>query len=128
MGRKKILIAEDDQDILLILQMVLTEAGYTVELLPDGKSIVEWSKEWPDLFILDKHMPIIDGLALSKYLRLKEETKAIPIIMISCYHKIKNKAKDVGIDAFIEKPFHLQDLLETVDKCMDHGKQAMSSR
>lgn len=116
---KKILIAEDDKDILFILDMILNDAGYSVEPLPEGSSIVERKKDWPDLFILDKHMPTIDGLALCKYLKLKEETKDIPIIMISSYHKLKKKAREAGVDDFLEKPFHLKDLLKTVGKYID---------
>jgi DNA-binding response OmpR family regulator len=112
----KILVAEDDKDILFILDMILNDAGYRVEPLPDGKPIVESRKDWPDLFILDKDIPSIDGLAICKYLKLKEETKNIPIIMISCYHYLKNKALEAGVDEFIEKPFELKHLLKSVDK------------
>jgi DNA-binding response OmpR family regulator len=113
---KKILIAEDDADIRFILNLVLNEAGYQVEQLPAGTTIVEGRKEWPDLFILDKALPTIDGLALCKYLKIKKETKDIPIIMISSYHKLKTKAREAGVDAFIEKPFDLKQLLQVVDK------------
>ena len=113
---KKILLAEDDADIRFILNVVLNEAGYDVEPLPSGKTIVEGRREWPDLFILDTALPTIDGLAICKYLKVKEETRNIPIIMISSYHKLKNKARQVGVDDFIEKPFDLRNLLEVVDK------------
>jgi len=113
---KKVLIAEDDKDILFILNLVLKDAGYTVEPLIEGSSIVARTKDWPDLFIIDQNMPLIDGLALCKFLRLKEETKNIPIIMISCFHKLKRRAREVGVDDFIEKPFHVKDLLLTVEK------------
>jgi CheY-like chemotaxis protein len=113
---KKILIAEDDADIRFILDMILNDAGYNVEPLSEGTSIVTREKDWPDLFILDKEMPVIDGLALCKYLKLKDETKDIPVIMISAYHKLKKKAKEAGVDDFIEKPFELKDLLRTIDK------------
>jgi DNA-binding response OmpR family regulator len=116
MVRKKVLIAEDDKDILFILDMVLKDAGYAVEPLTEGSSIVARTEDWPDLFIIDQNMPFIDGIALCKFLRLKEETKNIPIIMISCFHKLKGKARKVGVDDFIEKPFHLKELLRTVGK------------
>jgi DNA-binding response OmpR family regulator len=120
---KKIVVAEDDQDILFILDMILNDAGYKVEPLPEGSSIVSGKRDWPDLFILDKNMPTIDGLAICKYLKLNEETKNIPIIMISAYHKLKKKAKEAGVDEFIEKPFELKDLLSTVSKYVDLSAQ-----
>jgi DNA-binding response OmpR family regulator len=116
---KKITIAEDDQDILFILDMILNDAGYQVEALNDGTSIVAGKKEWPDLFILDKDMPMVDGIAICKYLRLNEETKNIPVIMISAYHKLKSKAHDAGVNDFLEKPFELKDLLHIVGKYID---------
>jgi DNA-binding response OmpR family regulator len=114
--QKRILVAEDDKDILLILNMMLNNAGYDVEPLPDGMSIVSGKKNWPDLFILDKDMPSIDGLAICKYLKLHDETRHIPIIMISAFHYLKQKAKDAGVDEFIEKPFGVRELLNTVEK------------
>jgi DNA-binding response OmpR family regulator len=119
---KRIVIAEDDQDILFILDMILNDAGYNVEPLNDGTAIVDRKSNWPDLFILDKDMPRIDGLALCKYLRLNQQTKDIPIIMISAYHKLKSKAEEVGVNDFIEKPFELRRLLETVNKYIDLKK------
>jgi DNA-binding response OmpR family regulator len=116
---KKIIVAEDDQDILFILDMILNDAGYQVQPMSDGASIVSGQKEWPDLFILDKDMPKIDGLAICKYLRLNEHTKNTPIIMISAYHKLKKKAREAGVNDFLEKPFEIKTLLDTVGKYVD---------
>jgi DNA-binding response OmpR family regulator len=113
---KKIVIAEDDQDILFILDMILNDAGYKVQTLKEGSAIVEGKLDVPDLFILDKEMPLIDGLAICKYLKLQNATKNIPIIMISAYHKLKKRARQVGVNAFIEKPFDIKHLLETIHK------------
>ncbi|MEX1239922.1 MAG: response regulator [Cyclobacteriaceae bacterium] len=113
---RKILLAEDDPDIRFILNLVLNDAGYEVETLSDGDTIVEENHQSPDLFILDKALPTTDGLEICKYLKSNEKTKDIPIIMISCYHDLKRKAKKSGVDDFIEKPFDLGMLLEMVDK------------
>ena len=116
---KKILVAEDDKDILLILEMILNDAGYRVEPVPDGKAIVDNRRDWPDLFILDKDIPVIDGLAVCKYLKLKEDTRQIPIIMISCFHYLKDQALEAGVDEFIEKPFELKHLVDSVDRLIN---------
>jgi DNA-binding response OmpR family regulator len=113
---KKILVAEDDEDILYILDRVLSEAGYAVEPLTTGQPIVSKTTGWPDLFILDKDIPIVNGIAVSKFLRLKEETKHIPIIMISAFHYLKERAEEAGVDEFIQKPFELKKLLAVVNK------------
>jgi two-component system, OmpR family, phosphate regulon response regulator PhoB len=114
---KKIVVAEDNKDMLFILDTILKDEGYDVEALPNGISIVQpKSNQRPDLYILDKDMPLIDGIAVAKYLKLNPETKDIPIIMISAYHRLRVKAKDAGVDAFIEKPFELSYLKATIDK------------
>lgn len=120
---KKIVLAEDDADIRFILNLVLNEAGYEVEPLPSGNAIVEGRKEWPDLFILDKSLPTIDGLAICKYLKIQQQTKDIPIIMITSYHKLKSKAEEVGVDNFIEKPFDLKELLHVIERTLDNRAQ-----
>jgi DNA-binding response OmpR family regulator len=121
---KKIIVAEDNSDMLFILDTVLKEEGYNVEAIPNGVAIVnESNREWPDLFILDKDMPYIDGIALAKFLKVKKETKDIPIIMISAYHRLKVKAKEAGIDAFIEKPFELAFLKKTINQYVNRANQ-----
>jgi DNA-binding response OmpR family regulator len=122
---KKILLAEDDADIRFVLDLVLHQAGYDVEPLPTGSEIVEGKCQWPDLFILDKALPTIDGFAICKYLKIRKETKDIPIIMISAYHKFKNRAKEVGVDDFIEKPFDLKELLKVVEKHINQPRVAV---
>jgi DNA-binding response OmpR family regulator len=116
---KKILIAENDPDILHILDILLKEAGYHVQLLPEGSSIVESQVDLPDLYVIDKDLPLIDGLAICKYLRIKTETRNIPIIMISAYHKLKQKAKDAGVNEFVEKPFDVHTFLRTIERCIN---------
>lgn len=113
---KKILLAEDDADIRFILHLVLNEAGYHVEPVSTGQNIVEGKHDLPDLFILDKALPVIDGLAICKYLKIKEETRDIPIIMISAFHQLKKKARDLGVDEFLEKPFDVKHLVSLVHK------------
>lgn len=114
---KKILLAEDDEDTAVILRKMLGEAGYDVRCLTEGIKLVEEGIDWPDLFILDKDMPTIDGVALCKFLKLKEATKHIPIIMISGHHQLKKKAIKAGASAFIEKPFDGKKLLKAITKC-----------
>lgn len=120
---KKILVAEDDEDIRLILTMILTEAGYHVEALSTGTSILAGRNEWPNLFILDKALPDTDGFAICRYLKLQSETRDIPIIMISSYHQLKNKARRLGVADFLEKPFNIKELLHIVGKHLDSTQQ-----
>lgn len=125
---KKIVLAEDDADIRYILELALSEAGYEVEALCDGNAIIEGARNSPDLFILDKALPTVDGLAICKYLKVNEKTRHVPIIMISCYHDVKRKAKKIGVNDFIEKPFDLNLLLEMVDRNIKGRKKITDPR
>ena len=113
-SRKRILIVENDPDMLFILDKALNDAGYDVEPCKAGFEIAKARNMWPHLFIVDKDFPAVDGMALCQVLRIHEKTKHIPIIMISSY-QVKNKAKQIGVDEFIRKPFELNQLLQTVD-------------
>lgn len=115
-NKQRILIVEDDEDMLFLLERALTGAGHVVESCKAGTGIVNFSHTWPDLFILDKNLPTIDGIAVSKFLKLQEQTKHIPIVMISAY-PLKKKASEAGVDFFIQKPFDLDSLLAVVERC-----------
>jgi CheY-like chemotaxis protein len=111
--KKKILIVEDDQDMLSILCKVLQDKGYEVLGLPSAMAIVDGLHGDPDLFILDKNMDVIDGIAVSKYLRLKSGGRRIPIVMISGSDS-QARAKAAGVDCYLEKPVDLSRLLAVI--------------
>lgn len=116
----KILLAEHDQDLRFILNRVLNDAGHNVESLNEGSPIVNGQVKWPDVFILDQQIPTIDGLAISKYLKINSETKNIPIIMISSYPEAKKKAKRLGVSEFLHKPFQAKDLLKSIERQINY--------
>jgi CheY-like chemotaxis protein len=116
-NKKKILIADDDEDVLLLLRKILHDNGYEVQCLRNANTIVDGMTEWPDLFILDKEMAVIDGIAICKYLKLHKVARNIPIVMISGVD-CRQKAKAAGVDCFIEKPLDTTKLLEAINQCL----------
>ena len=68
--KRRILIVENDPDLLFILDTVFNNAGYVVESCSAGFGIVEFKHRWPDLFLLDNDLPTINGCAISKFLRV----------------------------------------------------------
>ncbi|MGH9927384.1 MAG: response regulator [Nitrososphaeraceae archaeon] len=116
--RKTVMVIEDDPDMLYMLEKALNHAGYSVIKHQAGADIVSGGLLTPDLYILDKNLPTIDGIAICKFLKVHKETKSIPIIMISGY-PVGRKAKEVGVTVFIPKPFNLNLLLEAVEKCVN---------
>src|SRR5688500_15716124 len=112
---KRITLVEDDVDAAMMLTKLLSNAGYSVNSLHEGTSLVERDFLLPDLFILDNFMPTIHGVALCKYLKLRASTRSIPVIIISANQQLKNKAHDAGAASFLGKPFHTKELLALVN-------------
>jgi CheY-like chemotaxis protein len=113
---KKIILVEDDPDILFTVSMILENAGYAVVSLSTARTIIDGTMDCPDLFILDKRMPDMDGLDVCRFLRDKPECRDIPVIIISASPKFGPLAMKAGANDFLEKPFQVKDLLRVVAK------------
>src|ERR1700712_1721317 len=113
---RRILAVDDDNDILEVLQFILEESGYEVETLSDGHYLFDKIKaHTPDLILLDIMLGNMDGRQLCKDVKAKEETHDIPVILISASHNASTAMNQVGSpDAFIEKPFDISELLDTI--------------
>lgn len=109
---KKVLIVEDDRDIVEVMSLILTSEGYLVKVHLTGIGVPEIVSEFqPDVILLDIKLPGKDGLAVSK--EVKEQHK-VPIIFCSAHADEKTVlAKGCG-DAFLKKPFDMSDLLDTI--------------
>lgn len=114
MTRKKILIIEDDRSVQELLTLIFTKAGYEIEISSNGRIIYEMPRQWPDLFLLDKHLDGSDGLEICKYLKSKEQTRNIPVIMLSATPGAESLAYNAGADDFMEKPFNSSVLMAKV--------------
>lgn len=108
MAKEKILIVEDEQDIRELIQYNLNCEGYATLLAEDGEQALELAKkELPHLVILDLMLPGIDGLDVCKIIRHNDQTKHIPILMLTA----KSEDSDVvvglqlGADDYVTKPF-----------------------
>ncbi len=114
MVKEKILVIEDDPDILELLQYNLERAGYKVRNAMHGETGLKEAEGYePDLIILDIMLPGMDGLNVCKKLRQKEKTSSIPIIMLTA----KGEESDVvaglelGADDYVTKPFSPNELV-----------------
>jgi CheY-like chemotaxis protein len=112
--KKKVTVIEDDPDILLSVQMALENNDFIVTALSSGRTIMSGNYEVPDLFLLDKRMPDMDGLDICRYLREKPETENIPIIVMSASPKFGEQALLAGANDFLLKPFSISDLIKIV--------------
>ena len=113
---KKILVVDDERDILECLTIVLEEEGYSVVPVADGEYLEKLHiGNLPDLILLDVLLSGKDGRELVKYLKTQKETRKIPVIMISAHPTARSSALESGADLFLAKPFDLQNLLDIID-------------
>lgn len=117
-GKKyKILIVEDNQENIDLLYYFLNPQGYDLTSVMDGQEAIKSvESEKPDLILLDIMLPKLDGFAVCERLKKDNETKSIPIIMLTALKDLKDKIKslEVGADDFISKPFENVELLARV--------------
>jgi len=113
---KKILVADDDPAIIDCLQIILEEANYVVETASNGDTIPKVKQFHPDLILLDVWMSGEDGRTICKTLKSQQQTKNIPIIMISATSYIEESTRKAGAEDFIPKPFHMEELLDRVGR------------
>ena len=112
---KKILVVDDEPDILEFLQMVLEEEGYLVLTAEKGEALEKIRNEvLPDLILLDMLLSGKDGREIVKQLKHREETKHIPVIMLSAHPSAGRTVLQAGADDFIAKPFDIDDLLSRI--------------
>ena len=112
--KRNIMLVEDDRDACAILTTILTEHGYVVESMPEGRMLLEPTGRLPDLYILDNSIPTIEGVALCKYLKLQPIARQIPVLIMSADHNIMRRAYKAGAASFLPKPFDSEDLLRQV--------------
>ena len=114
---KKILIVDDEQDIVETLKFMLEAQGYECFCAYDGETGLNLAKEIiPDLMILDVMMPKINGYKISRLLKYDNKYKDIPIIMVTARSQEDDKAigHETGVNEYITKPFELDEVISKV--------------
>jgi two-component system, OmpR family, alkaline phosphatase synthesis response regulator PhoP len=115
----RILIADDEPDILKVVNYRLTKAGYEVFMATNGKEALERIKEVkPDLILLDFSMPLMNGDEVCKQIKADPEMKHIPVVLMTAStEKVEYEyIKAIGFNDKIIKPFEADDLLGMVKK------------
>ena len=119
---KKILIVDDEQDIVESLKFVLENNDYTCYCAYDGEDGLRLAREIsPDLIILDVMMPRINGYKISRLLKFDKKYKDIPILMVTARTQEEDKliGEETGADEYITKPFDLDDVLNSIKKHLE---------
>ena len=113
---KRILVVDDETEILDFVQPFLTEQGYQVRTSPSGSIFQHVQRDLPDLILLDVLLHEKDGRVICRQLKANELTKHIPVILFSAHVARENALSESLADDFISKPFDLRELLEVAKK------------
>jgi len=125
--KKKILLVDDSSTVLLLHRMMLSHCGYELLTARDGQEALDKAAvERPDLIFLDVLMPRMDGFQTCRVLRSREETKAVPIILVTTRsepHYVR-QGFESGCTDYITKPFDGEELLAKVRSHLEEARRA----
>ena len=114
MDKKKILVVEDEADLVKAIELRLTKEGFDVITALDGGDALKKARtENPDLLILDLMLPKIDGYKVCRLLKFDQKHKDVPVIMLTARveERDRNLGMEMGADEYITKPFEWDNLL-----------------
>jgi len=124
--KEKILIVDDEKDIVKMLEYNLAKEGFRVIHAYSGEDALKSAvKEAPDLIILDLMLPGIDGIEACKAMKKEPATTAIPIIMLTAKTQESDKivGLELGADDYITKPFSIRELIARVKVALRRNKE-----
>ena len=117
MQTKKILVVDDEVDLVETIRFPLEMEGFHVLVSYNGEDALNQArKENPDLILLDIMLPKLDGYKVCRLLKFDERYKHIPILMLTAKTQVKDKqtGMETGADEYITKPFDIDQLMEKV--------------
>ncbi|MBU0544231.1 MAG: response regulator [Proteobacteria bacterium] len=120
---EKVLIADDEQSIVVPLEFLMEQKGYKVMAAYNGEEAIEKIISFnPDLILLDIMLPIIDGFEVCQMIRSNPNWKDIKIIFVSAMGREVDIAKGLalGADAYITKPFANAEIIQKVREVLGH--------
>jgi len=124
--KEKILIVDDEKDIVKMLDYNLKKEGFRVISAYDGEDALDMAaREHPDLIVLDLMLPGIDGLEVCKTLKKESKTASIPIIMLTAKTQESDKVVglELGADDYVTKPFSPRELIARIKAVLRRAKE-----
>jgi CheY-like chemotaxis protein len=120
-----ILLAEDDKDVADLLADILQD--YTTVRVGDGKAAVQKARELkPDLVLMDKNMPVMNGIEACRIIKSDPELKSIPVIMLTGEGQMSTveTAIELGADDYVQKPFTPKRLIQHIELVLAKARKA----
>jgi two-component system OmpR family response regulator len=119
---KTVLLTDDNEDMIELVQLILSKSGYNLKVAKGGKDALHICKESPpDLILLDLRMPDLDGFIVTSTLRGTGFTNPIIILTGSESASDRQKAFDAGCDDYIVKTMEMRELEHTIDRFLQTG-------
>lgn len=113
-SRRRVLIADDDEDSRILLSFLLEEEGWEVTQACNGQeALTKVIAEKPDLLILDNRMPELTGVEVYQY--LKAQNIDLPIVLATAHGSLEELALKFGIAYFVQKPYDFPNLIQTIE-------------
>lgn len=125
-SKTRILLVDDEPDLVQMVSVRLTAAGYEVTPAYDGQQALDQVKQArPDLIILDLMLPKLDGYKVCRLLKFDERTKSIPVLIFTARAQVEDVtlATECGADGYLTKPFEAKALLEKLQQLLESGKK-----
>jgi CheY-like chemotaxis protein len=116
---KRILIIDNDLELISVLQELLETEGYTVTTSHTGSVLDTLTLPYPDVILLDVMLEGQDGRELCEKLKANPDTSRIPVLMISGVHMTAGAISTCGADGFLAKPFDIERLLRSIKRVTD---------
>ncbi len=118
-SKQHILIIDDNEDIVNMMKLMLQMKGYEVSAQMNITLLEESiNKSFPDLIIMDMLLSGADGRIVCQSLKRNAGYKKIPVLMISAHPSARKECLDAGADAFLEKPFDMQEFFTAVNRSL----------
>ena len=123
--RKKVLVVDDERDIVDLIRYNLTKEGFDVAAAYNGKEALEKAAHLPDLIILDLMMPVLDGFETCKRIKAEARTSRIPIVFLTASSSEVDEVigLELGADDYIQKPISPRKLVARVKAAMRRAEQ-----
>lgn len=113
-GTFGVLVVEDDADLVSLMELVLSDAGYRVRTAPEGRAaLARVAEEMPGLILLDMRMPGMNGWEFAREFRARHG-RACPIVVVTAAEDARARAAEAGADGWLAKPFEIDDVLRIV--------------
>jgi DNA-binding response OmpR family regulator len=122
---RKILVADDDPDILELLQLALADSGYLTSTATTGEATLQAARlSRPDLVLLDLMLPDTNGLSVLEMLRSDPITASIPVILMTAMPGTfpRLAGLELGAAGFVNKPFELSELISSIRDALDPSR------